>query len=130
MLSIFSSSFIRNQRSHLMFPIGTTFNGPPVSTMPYVSVSNLDGHGLAFTITAGTIDVFGFFAPNTTPPPNPNNNNYGEFSPDGFGVVHFTLTAVPGPIAGAGLPGLIFAGGGLVAWWRRKPKGGAAVTSA
>jgi predicted acylesterase/phospholipase RssA len=38
--------------------------------------------------------------------------------------------AVPGPIAGAGLPGILFAGCFLFRWFRKHRKGNAAVASA
>jgi hypothetical protein len=48
--------------------------------------------------------------------------NVAVFLDQGDLGVAATSDPVPGPIAGAGLPGLILASGGLLVWWRRRQK--------
>jgi len=50
---------------------------------------------------------------------NETMSSTGGFS---FDYAVGSIAPVPGPIAGAGLPGLILAVGGLLAWWRRRQK--------
>jgi hypothetical protein len=67
------------------------------------------------------------FAPNVRVTENADGSflyvpAFDEPGGGGENLYHGRSDSVPGPIAGAGLPGLILAGGGLLAWWRRRQK--------
>jgi hypothetical protein len=47
---------------------------------------------------------------------------YYIFEATNGNVLLSSISVAPGPIAGAGLPGLILASGGLLGWWRRQQK--------
>jgi fibro-slime domain-containing protein len=67
------------------------------------------------TLDAGTYDLSIFYADRY---PIDAQLDFSVVTPG----VSIETAAVPGPIAGAGLPGLIAACGGLLGWWRRKRK--------
>jgi hypothetical protein len=97
--------------------VGSTPNSDNVfnTTAPY-----LTANGIAFETTGGG---GGVTAPDGL---YYNGTNYTLVDDAGSVITidtgSFTISSVPGPIVGSGLPGLIFASGGLLAWWRRKRK--------
>jgi hypothetical protein len=69
-----------------------------------------------FTASGIAVPAYNWLLTNGGPNPNIGSGNAQGFS-------GATYQVVPGPIVGAGLPGLIFAG--LLGWWRRKRKSAA-----